>query len=227
MKIQSRADYLVFLDADRRALGKTAPRPRLFGDEVWKFQRVLRKVEYYENCRHAWYHRPMLAYLYAKYHLYSLLLGFTIPPHVFGPGLSIANRGSIVVNGCTRVGANCRLHVGVHIGSRAGTDTEAPLIGDDVYIGPGAILYGRIIIADRIAIGANSLVNRSFLEPDITIAGSPARQISAKGTSKFGGPSPSPTMAIVRVPRHSDAVEPGAGPEATPPIATTSEGEPR
>ncbi|MEN6517332.1 MAG: serine acetyltransferase [Methanospirillum sp.] len=185
MKIRSREDYLTFLEADRRALNRSAKRPRFFGDEIWKFQRLLRAVEYYENCRQAWYHRPALIYLCSKFHLYSVLLGFTIPPHVFGPGLSVGNRGSIVVNSCTRVGRNCRIHVGVHIGARAGTDTEAPVIGNNVYIGPGAILYGPITIADNVAIGANSLVNRSFPEPDITIAGVPARQVSAKGTTKF------------------------------------------
>lgn len=59
------------------------------------------------------------------------------------------------------------------------------MIGDNVYIGPGAILYGPIAIADNIAIGANALVNRSFVEPDITIAGVPARQVSSRGTSKI------------------------------------------
>ena len=36
------------------------------------------------------------------------------------------------------------------------------MIGDNVYIGPGAVLYGPIAIADNIAIGANSVVNTSF-----------------------------------------------------------------
>jgi len=197
MGIQSREDYLRYLEADRRALNRSGSRPRLFGDEVWKFQRLLRTIEYYENCKRAWYYRPILVYLYAKFHLYSVLLGFTIPPHVFGPGLSIANRGSIVVNGCTRIGANCRIHVGAHIGSRAGTATEAPVIGDDIYIGPGAVLFGPITIADRIAIGANSTVNRSFLEPDVTIAGSPARHVSPIGTSKFVDDPSQPFFAPV------------------------------
>ncbi len=55
-------------------------------------------------------------------------------------------------------------------------------IGNNVYIGPGARIFGDIEIADGIAIGANAVVNRSFLEPGITIAGVPARKISDKGS---------------------------------------------
>jgi serine O-acetyltransferase len=57
-----------------------------------------------------------------------------------------------------------------------------PTIGDNVFIGPGAKIFGDIIIASGIAIGANSVVNKSFLETDITIAGVPARKVSNRGS---------------------------------------------
>jgi serine O-acetyltransferase len=60
----------------------------------------------------------------------------------------------------------------------------APKIGNNVFIGPGAVIVGPIEIADGIAIGANSYVDRSFTEPDITIAGVPARKVSNKGQKK-------------------------------------------
>jgi serine O-acetyltransferase len=44
------------------------------------------------------------------------------------------------------------------------------------------MLFGPIRIADGIAIGANSVVNRSFEEPGITIAGAPARKVSDRGS---------------------------------------------
>lgn len=180
--IRSREDYFRYLEADRLALEQTRTRPRLFGDGVWRFERLLRAVEYHDACRRAWYHRPVRTLLYLRLHLASVRLGFTIPPHVFGPGLAIAHRGTIVVNSCARVGANCRIHVCVNIGSKAGTDLMAPEIGDDVYIGPGTMLFGSIRIADGIAIGANSVVNRSFEEPNITIAGAPARKVADRGS---------------------------------------------
>jgi serine O-acetyltransferase len=62
---------------------------------------------------------------------------------------------------------------------------EAPLIGEDVYIGVGARVLGEVEIADGIVIGANAVVTTSFREPSITIAGIPARKISDKGTESF------------------------------------------
>jgi serine O-acetyltransferase len=82
-----------------------------------------------------------------------------------------------VVNGAAKIGANCRLHVCVNIGTQAGYGNKAPIIGDNCYIGPGAKLYGDITIANNTAIGANSVVNKSFEENNIAIAGIPARKI--------------------------------------------------
>ncbi len=182
MPIGTRDEYEFYLEADRASLEVTRHRPRLFGDEIWRFERLLRAIEYYENCHPSLLWAPYRALLSIRLHRLSTRLGFTIPPHVFGPGLAIAHRGTIVVNACARVGANCRVHVCVNIGSRAGTHDQAPVIGDNVYIGPGAMLFGPIRIADDIAIGANAVVNRSFEQPGITIAGAPARKVGDRGS---------------------------------------------
>lgn len=112
----------------------------------------------------------------------SLLLGFSIPLNVFGPGLCIAHRGTIIVNKDARIGENCRIHACTNIGSGRGSDLLAPKIGNSVYIGPGAKIFGDVEIADNIAIGANSVVNKSFRERGISIAGVPARKINNKGS---------------------------------------------
>lgn len=54
---------------------------------------------------------------------------------------------------------------------------KAPVIGNNVWIGPGAKLFGDITIGDNVMIGANSVVTKSF--PDnVRIAGIPAKIIS-------------------------------------------------
>lgn len=59
-----------------------------------------------------------------------------------------------MVNPETRIGNNCRIHVGVNIGMHK---DKAPIIGNNVYIGPGAIIFGGISLADNISIGANAV----------------------------------------------------------------------
>lgn len=180
--IQSKQDYEFYLEADRIALGVKRKKPRFFGDEIWKFQRLLRKFEYYTNCKKSIIYKPN--YLFLKYKFYKLCIkfGFSIHINVFGPGLAIVHHGTIVVSDYTRIGANCRIHTCVNIGAKAGCPNSAPKIGTNVYIGPGAKIFGDIEIADGIAIGANSVVNKSFLEKGIGIAGVPAKKINDKGS---------------------------------------------
>ncbi|MCB0807690.1 MAG: serine acetyltransferase [Flavobacteriales bacterium] len=184
--IRSRKDFLEYREADRVALRREYSSQMMF-DEVWKFQRLLRRVEYHLNCHK---HTGLLGKLRYKFwsirfHRQSIRCGFDIPPNVFGPGLSIAHRGTIVVHPDARVGSNCRIHVDVVIGTRPGPNDLVPRLGDNVYIGPGAKLFGDITIGDNTAIGANSVVNSSFPEGFCTIAGAPARKVSDTPSTEF------------------------------------------
>ena len=178
--IDSKKAYQYYLEQDRIALGRKKDRhPRLFGDEIWKFERLLRKVEYDSNCRSG-----LPALLIGKYHKFrfhrlSVRLCMTIPANVFGPGLSIPHYGTIVVHGNARAGRNCRLQEGVTIGATNGSH-EAALIGDNCYFGSGAKVIGPVRIADDVAVGANAVVTADITEPGTTWAGIPARKISGQ-----------------------------------------------
>ena len=176
--IKSYKDYQLYLEADRISLQKDKTLRALLFDDVWKFQRLLRRYEYIVNCK-----RNFIFKMFVRIRLRRLesKLSFTIPANVFGPGLSIAHAGTIVVNPKAKVGANCRLHVCVNIGLQAGTESAVPTIGNNCYIGPGAKLFGNIQLGDNIVIGANSVVNKSF-ESNYTIAGVPAKIISEKNS---------------------------------------------
>ena len=143
---------------------------------IWKFQKALRKVEYYINCKNNGLNKIYIYYLRYKLKNISIKLGLTIPPNVFGPGLAIVHYGTIVINSAVRIGENCRIHACVNIGASGGS-VEAPQIGNNVYIAPGAKIYGNIKIANNIAIGANATVGKSFEEDSILIAGNPAKKI--------------------------------------------------
>ena len=177
--IQSYKEYLDYLEADRISLNMTKNFRNVWFNEIWKFQRVLRKLEFLTNC--GGNRLVRLIYAYRKRRL-GLKLGFSIPINVFGPGLSIAHVGTIVVNPGAKVGSNCRLHVCVNIGTAADKESDVPQIGDNCYIGPGVKMFGKIHIGPNTAIGANAVVNTSFPEGNVTIGGIPARIISKKNT---------------------------------------------
>ena len=109
-----------------------------------------------------------------RYRRLSLRLGFSIPVNTFGPGLSIAHTGTIIVNHAVRVGAFCRLHACVNIGASGGS-SKAPQIGDNVYIGPSVVIFGDIHLANNITIGANATVNKDCLVSNVVLAGTPAK----------------------------------------------------
>jgi serine O-acetyltransferase len=140
-------------------------------------------VEYYYNCKNHFPWNFYLLYLRVKLHYYRIFLGFCIGLNTFGPGLSIAHIGTIIVNPHARIGENCVIHTCVNIGTQAGSSDRVPTIGNNVYIGPGVKIFGDISIADDIAIGANAVVNKTFSDHSITIAGIPAKKISDKGSS--------------------------------------------
>ena len=146
-----------------------------FPDYTILFLRTLRKTEYYYNCKTNKIITSICYYIYRiRLRRLGLKLGYSIPINVFGPGLSLPHYGTIIVNPNAHVGANCRLHACVNIGASGG-DTNAPQIGDNVYIGPSAILFGNIRIADNVTIGANATVNKSCDKTNVALAGSPAK----------------------------------------------------
>ena len=105
--------------------------------------------------------------------------GIWIPYSVpIGPGLHIAHPGCIFVNAHAVIGRDCTISQGVTIGGKPGPDGGAPVIGDRVYIGPGAKVIGRITVGDGAVIGANAVVVRD-VPPDTVVGGIPARPIGS------------------------------------------------
>jgi serine O-acetyltransferase len=181
-RISSRDDYERYLIADMAARDVQVWRWwHRFKHPELHFQRLMRRLEYVESCRRDPVGRVLARIVARQYKRRSVALGFTIPRNAFGAGLSLANYGSIVVNGHTRVGRNCRVHSDVSIGEAKG---GAPRIGDNVYIGPGAKIFGPITIGDDAVIGANAVVHRD-VPGGVTVGGVPARVISERDSSEL------------------------------------------
>ena len=180
--ISNKGDLKTYLAADRLSLGRTRKRPK-HTDLTWKYEIALRKCEYYANTKAG----GILNVLLRKYHAYRMFkigtrCNYSIGINCVGKGLSLAHIGPVVISNDARIGENCRIHICVNIGTAAGTHGQAPVIGDNVYIGPGAKIFGPIKIGNGVAIGANAVVNKSFEEDNVTIAGVPARVINENGS---------------------------------------------
>lgn len=150
-------------------------------NDIRVFLRALRKLEYIRNTKRGLIWKLLTPVYIYRFKQRSKKLGFSIPPNVAGPGLTLPHYGNIVINRKARLGANCKIHIGVNIGAEYGKSDNVPTIGNNCYIAPGAKLYGKIEIADNALIGANSVVNKSFRLPGSIIVGMPATCIRVEG----------------------------------------------
>ena len=66
---------------------------------------------------------------------------------------------------------------------RGGTD--APTIGDNVFLASGCKVMGKITVESGCVVGANAVVVKDVLEKNITVAGIPAHKISNNNSDKF------------------------------------------
>lgn len=103
--------------------------------------------------------KPLSALYKVLYKIVQVLTGIELPCEArIGRNFVIDHFGGIVISGYATFGDNCRIRQGVTVGLARVEDPCAPTIGNDVDIGAGAKLLGRIVIGDDVLIGANAVV---------------------------------------------------------------------
>jgi serine O-acetyltransferase len=112
--------------------------------------------------------------------------GISIPPDTnIGCGFYIGHFGGIVVNSKSVIGRNCNISQGVTLGqANRGKNKGTPILGDNVYIGPGAKIIGAVKIGNNVAIGANCVVTKDIPDNSVVV-GIPGKVISQEGTSGY------------------------------------------
>ncbi|MDH4423926.1 serine O-acetyltransferase [Bacillus cereus] len=114
--------------------------------------------------------------------------GIEISPKTkIGTGFYIGHFGGIVINSQAEIGKNCNLSQGVTIGmANRGEKKGVAIIGDNVYIGPGAKIVGAVRIGNNAAIGANCVVTKDV--PDnAVVVGVPGKVISMNSSKGYIG----------------------------------------
>ncbi len=103
------------------------------------------------------------------------------------PGLALTHGRGIVVNAGTRIGSNVTLFHGVTLGQRDHIDDEGrrlttyPVIEDEVWIGPHAIVVGGVTIGQGSRIAGGAYVFES-IPPHSMVLGNPGKIVKSNCT---------------------------------------------
>lgn len=106
-----------------------------------------------------------------------ILYNSKVPPDAdIGKGSFLVVKGVavVIINGA-KIGKRCRIGIGCRVVGK-GPYKKVPVIGDDVFLGPGCVIVGPVIIEDNVVVAPNSVVTKSVPKGAI-VAGVPAKII--------------------------------------------------
>lgn len=186
--IHSYREYREYLAADaqhyqkqqggffKRLINRLESHPISNIEVIWKYVKELRYNEFHRNKAKAedagtfckLYHSILYVLSNQRLKNLSYKTGFQIAPNTCGEGLQIWHYGYLIVNPEARIGKNATLYPGVEIGHKTPGE-GAPQIGDNVFIGAGAKIFGNIRIGNNVTIAANAIVTKDI--PDNSIVG--------------------------------------------------------
>ncbi|MGQ4648013.1 DapH/DapD/GlmU-related protein [Lyngbya aestuarii] len=118
--------------------------------------------------------------------LIEILTGSEFPNRAkIGKGLYMPHATGIILHIDSQIGEYCNLghQVTIGVGGR-GEKQGTPQLGDRVFVGPGAKIFGPITIGNDVAIGANAVVTKDLPNNAVAV-GIPAKIISYKGSQDF------------------------------------------
>jgi serine O-acetyltransferase len=124
-----------------------------------KFMTVFRLTQHYRRKN-----RILFYFFFLWLRRLKIKYGYDISYRTqIGKGFYIGHFGSIVIHGDAVIGENCNISQGMTIGvSNYGKKIGVPTIGNNVFIGPNAGIFGSIIIGNNVTIGANSVITENI-----------------------------------------------------------------
>lgn len=150
---------------------------------IWKYLKAFRLSQFYkeeirrDSAGTFWklYCKVMYRYYLRRKNIYGEKTNVEIANHSkLGRRLQIWH-GSVIING--NLGDDCSIHGHNVVGNKGeGRESGIPTLGNYVDVGVGAVIIGGIHVADGCVIGANAVVNKSFLNSNKVIVGIPASE---------------------------------------------------
>lgn len=140
---------------------------------IWALACYRFSHEVHAHGRGGWMRRTVA---FAWQTIVEMTTGISINPHaVIGRGFYIGHFSGIFIGGDVRIGDRCAISQGVTLGSALHDGVEgSPVLGDGVYVAPGAKVFGPITVGSGAAVGANAVV-RDDVPEGALVGGVPAR----------------------------------------------------
>jgi len=115
--------------------------------------------------------------------LVKIMWGIELPRSAtIGPGFYIGHFGGITIAPGVTIGRNCNISQHITIGlSGQGEKAGVPAIGDNVYLAPGARVFGKISIGNNVKIGANAVIYKDIPDNAIVVLEPGFKIVSYKG----------------------------------------------
>ncbi len=128
-------------------------------------------------------HLLLLPIYLFQYHRMRSKWGIEIPRATqIGEGFYIGHFGGITISPSAKIGKNMSISQQVTIGvSGQGEKRGSPVIGDNVYLAPGAKVFGKIKIGNNVKIGANAVIYKDIPDNAIVVLDPGFKIISYKG----------------------------------------------
>ena len=124
-----------------------------------KFMTIFRLTQHYRRKN-----RMLFYFFFLWLRKLKVKYGFDISHRTqIGKGFYIGHFGNIVIHGDSIIGENCNISQGMTIGvSNYGEKKGVPTIGNHVFIGPNAGIFGNRTIGNNVTIGANAVVTENI-----------------------------------------------------------------
>lgn len=179
--IKTKSDLNEYLKADYDAIGFKHPFLSRFTysekDAMFAYVKNLRMLEYYTNKKQYLWNSILKKWYYLKWRRMNQKHQIFILPNCVGKGLHLVHRGYRRIDSIKSIGDNCTILPMVLIGKKTpDSDVSGAIIGDNCYIGAGAIIMNPVKIGNNVIIGAGSVVTKD-IPNNCVVAGNPARVI--------------------------------------------------
>lgn len=111
-----------------------------------------------------------------------ILTGIEIHPGAkIGKGFFIDHGMGTVIGETAEIGKNCVMYHNVTLGGTGKHEGKRhPTIGDNVVVGTGAILIGRVKVGNNVKIGADTFIINKEIPDNSTVVGTPGKIVRLK-----------------------------------------------